>query len=77
MLLGVPPVTIIRIPVECGSFGYGAKLDGDIICIPMNPAVFKAIEASGVKIPRMTVAAMPRRDFNELPTYGGDEHDRD
>ena len=73
MLLRVPPFTVIRIPMEYGSFGYGAKYDGDTLVIPLNPAVFKAIELSGVKISKMVVSTISRVEFNDLPEYGEDE----
>ena len=71
-----PPVMIIRIPLTSGSFGYGAKVDGNKICIPYNPSVIKHLQESGVemqftegvRIP-MNVTTMHRMKFNSLPNY--------
>jgi hypothetical protein len=53
-----PPVTIVKVPLAAGSYGYGAKVDGDIICIPHNKSV--------------RVSTMPRKYFDELPMYAGE-----
>ena len=71
-----PPVMIIRVPLTTGSFGYGAKVDGNKICIPYNPSVIKHLQESGVemqftegaRIP-MNVTTMHRTKFNGLPDY--------
>lgn len=59
-----PPVMVIRVPISCGSFGYGAKVDGNKICIPFNPAVISYVGKNP-----MQVATMARTAFNKLPVY--------
>ena len=80
-----PPVMVIRVPCAIGSFGYGAKIDGNKICIPYNPAVVKHLQergvemqfATGTKIP-LNVVAMARVKFNKLPDCDdSDEGGRD
>ena len=65
-----PPVTVIRIGKEHGSFGYGAKIKGNTICIPFNPAVIKIMDTIKPSIHPMTVGTMPRIEFNNLQDYG-------
>jgi len=63
-----PPVTIVRVPKQYGSAGYGAKLDGNKICIPFNPSVLKHLPDN---IQPLNVVTMPREEFNNLPMYEG------
>jgi len=63
-----PPVTIVKVPLAAGSYGYGAKVDGDTICIPYNKSVIEKI-SNGQPI---RVSTMPRKYFDELPMYAGE-----
>ena len=63
-----PSVTIIKTHVKNGSMGYGAKIDGSVLCIPYNSAI--ANKFSGLII---NIAQVSRDYFNALPMYEDDE----
>lgn len=40
-----PPVTVVSVPIEAGSRGYGCKvLNGDTLLIPYNKSVVDAFD---------------------------------
>lgn len=68
MFVKVPPVTVIRVPAQYGSFDYGAKTDGNIIYIPFNPSVTKVLENAGIT-KETSLTVIERSEFNNMPEY--------
>ncbi len=62
-----PPVTVIRVPIKCGSHGYGAKVSGEFLLIPYN----KLIESSFMDVSDKKTIVMIRSHFFALPDYIG------
>jgi hypothetical protein len=57
-----PPVTVIAIPKEYGTRGYGGKISGNQILIPYN----KSTEDTFSDVPEKRVMIVIRKRFNEL-----------
>lgn len=64
--ISAPPVTVISIPKEYDTRGYGGKIDGDQILIPYN----KSVESTFSDVPEKKTMVVIRKRFNELEVIG-------
>jgi hypothetical protein len=62
-----PPVTVIEVPLQYGSRGYGCKESGSNLLIPYNSSIVKAFS----DVEEKKIVVMLRERFFTLPDYKG------